>query len=168
MSHDVVLPRNQPPRFPDICVGCGCKSPDGLATISSVGFSGAPSGLDMAPLVLGENPGTPIGSNVTDKLQAPACSRCARAIERRHLWKKVALYGGGLAGLAWFAVALFGLGLFWAALAGLAAGLAGPVAWDLADPPLFTAWPNRGMIAYEFRSSASAMAFAEANGGKVA
>ena len=136
--------------------------------MSSVGFAGEPSGLDIVPLVVGENPGTPIGGNVSQELLAPACATCARGIERRHWWKNVTLYGGALVGLAWFALALFAFGMLGIGLAGLALGIVGPVVWDLADPPRFSVFPNRGMIAYEFRAREPAQAFARANGGRVA
>lgn len=161
-THDIQLPFKTRPKFPARCVCCEQEHPQGVAKVSIVGAASSPSISEMA-LDAAVGSSSRAGSNRRVTVQVPACPECAKSLERRHVWKTVALYGGVLVGLVLCVLGVAALHSIWLGVAGLLAGIVGPVVWELLDPPAFTITPSGGSITYEFRSARYASEFAELN-----
>jgi len=162
-THDVTLPSEKNAVFPPRCVGCELEHPTTEAEISVTGAHSGP-GLGEAVVDAALGAASRGGSNIRVTLKVPACPACVRALERRHFWKTVALYGGALVGVA---VGIVVMGLSGSTTLGVIVILSGvflPVIWDLASPPGFTFTPMGAKMNYEFRSVLCAREFADANG----
>jgi hypothetical protein len=161
-THDIQLPFKTRPKFPARCVCCEQEHPQGVAKVSVVGATSSPSFSEMA-LDAAVGSSSRAGSNRRVTVQVPACPECVKSLERRHVWKTVALYAGVLVGLALCLLGVAALHSVWLGVTGLLAGIVGPVIWELRDPPAFTITPSGGSITYEFRSARYASEFAELN-----
>lgn len=169
-THDVTLPGSTRPQWPDRCVCCEKPQPGHKARIAVTGSRSALGWATDATLIAATG-STVQGSNVRVKIEVPCCAKCAPALERRHLWKTVALYASGLLGAA----ACIGI-IIWGNRHGLSSRLttflgivallalvAAPVIYELKCPPAFTITPLEGRITYEFVSAVCAEEFARAN-----
>ena len=169
-THDIKLPGNKRPQWPDRCVCCETEHPGHKAKIAVTGSRSTLGWtMEAADLAIGD---TGIqGTNVRVKIEVPCCAKCAVALERRHLWKTVALYASGILGAA----ACFGI-IVWGNAHGLSSRLTtflgvvallalvvAPVVYELRNPPAFTITPLEGRVTYEFASALCAEEFARAN-----
>jgi hypothetical protein len=170
-TYDIVLPNDQRPQFPAICVGCEMENPRDLAKIAVTGSGGSGVSWTMDAATLAAGMGPIQGSNLRVKLQVPCCPKCARILERRHFWKSSLLYISGFGGaVAALAIIIKGKALHIpGALVPYVGGAAAvvvvllPVIWELKWPPGFTITPMAGGISYEFRSKKCAERFAQMN-----
>ncbi|MBL8674769.1 MAG: hypothetical protein JNL07_07780 [Rhodospirillales bacterium] len=154
-SHDVTLPRSVRPVFPDRCPCGGEAGPGKAIKLSFVGYSRAPSLVDMALL------GPMAGGNTLDHIVVPASEDCARRLRRYHFWVKLLKYGlwAPLVALALW----LGAGVVVASIM-LIVALVAPVVWEITHPPAVGATPKPETITYEFASRDYAEAFARLNG----
>jgi|CXWL01.1.fsa_nt_gi hypothetical protein len=160
-THDVPLPSNRRPQFPDRCVSCEREHPGNTVRLSVTGAGTTPGAAEsMLDLALGS---TAVSSNRRVTVEAPACVGCGNALLRRHRWKTFWLYTGALGGTLLLLLILAGGGSVWFGLAALAMGILAPVIWELRWPPGFTFTPAGAQITYEFRSERVAQEFAASN-----
>lgn len=161
-TYDIPLPARTRPVFPPRCVCCGKEDPGGLATLSVTGADSGPGVGEVAlDAVLGA--ASRSGSNKRVTVQVPACPACAKALQWRHFWKTVLLYAGALGGVVLFVISLALWHSGWIGGLLLAAGILGPVIWELRHPPAFTFTPAGGRTIYEFRSESYSRDFATLN-----
>lgn len=160
-THDVHLPSNRRPQFPDRCVSCERENPANSVSLSVTGAGTTPGFAEQAlDAALGSNV---VSSNRRVTVEAPACVPCGNALLRRHRWKSFWLYAGALGGTLLLLLVLVQTGSVWLGFVPLALGILAPVIWELRWPPGFTFTPAGAQITYEFRSERVAREFAAKN-----
>lgn len=156
-SHDVTLPIDQRPEWPQICIRCGERSPT-----STFSIRGSRIGWDQI-LTLG----WAIGSRPL--IEAPACPECAAALRRERCLSGIT---------SWLmCIPLIALGMWVAHMLGLLHGplrkwyamgaallFCAPILiWELLNPRTFDVTVRHGKIDYEFKDRMYAASFAIAN-----
>jgi hypothetical protein len=155
LSHDVTLPRSQPPVFPHLCVSC-LKPPETLLAVStrSIGW------WTLAFLTSGRR----------IQYDVPVCHSCLRRIrhERRlRFWANAAFI------LAGVLVAVLLLGRYHGpfrkhlACAIVLVCCLPLIFWETFRPPAIDLTVGPNSIDYEFRNKQYAEAFAASNGAIV-